>query len=78
MLVLETNPIPKVDVTGIGNEVFDAMPIMQCSGVVETADKGRIIFIMSQYTHCGSGRMIHSKNQMEAFECLVLSIPDYS
>ena len=49
------------------------MPIVQCAGVLETADKGRIILIMIQYTHCGSGKMIHSKNQMEAFECLVFN-----
>ena len=63
MLVLETNPITKVDVTGIGNEVFNAMPIMQCAGIVETADKGKIILILSQYAQYGSGKMIHSKNK---------------
>ena len=70
--ILETDPLAKVDVTGIGDEVFKAMPIVQCAGLVQTMDKGKIIFIMSQYAQQKSGRTIHSKNQMESFGCHVL------
>ena len=71
MMILKTEPIAKIDVAGIGNEVFDAMSIMQSAGLADTADEGRIILIMSQYGHHGSGKMIHSKNQMEAFGCCI-------
>ena len=70
--ILETDPLAKVDVTDIGDEVFKAMPIVQCAGLVQTMDKGKIIFIMSQYAQHKSGRTIHSKNQMESFGCHVL------
>ena len=69
--ILETDPITKVNVTGIGNEVFDSMPIVQCTGLVETIDEGNIILIMSQYTHHPSGKTIHSKNQLESFRCCI-------
>ena len=28
----------KVDVTGIGEEVFNSMPIIQCAGIIETVN----------------------------------------
>ena len=70
--ILKTDPLAKVDVTSIGDEVFKAMPIVQCAGLVETMDKGQIILIVSQYTQCKSGKTIHSKNQMESFGCCLL------
>ena len=49
--ILEIDPIAKVDITGIGSKVFEAMPVVQCTGLVETMDEGRIIIVMSQYAH---------------------------
>ena len=69
--ILKTDPLAKVDVMGIGDKVFDAMPIVQCAGLVDTANEGTIVTNMCQYAHHGTGKTIHSKNQMEAFGCLI-------
>ena len=69
--ILETDPLSKVDVPGIGNKVFTAMSIIHCAGLIEMVDEGKLILIMSQYAHCPSGKIIHSKNQLESFGCHV-------
>ena len=57
--ILEIDLITKVYVMGIGEEVFEAMPVVQCAGLVETTDEGKIILIMSQYALYKSGKTIH-------------------
>ena len=49
--VLATIPHSFVDITGVGGEVLQRLPIVQSASLVHTIDEGPIILIMSQYDH---------------------------
>ena len=69
VLILETDPTAKVDVTGVTDRIFESMPIVQCTALVDTIDEGKIIIIMLQYAQGLDSKTIHSKNQLEHFGC---------
>ena len=64
---LSTIPHAHVDITGVGGDVMEKLPLVQCASVVETIDEGKIILIMSQYAHKPDSKTIHSKSQVEHF-----------
>ena len=74
VMILKADPIATVNITGISNKVFDNMPIVQCTSLVKTADKGKIVLIMSQYDLHGSSKTIHSNNKLKAFGCHVFDL----
>ena len=49
--LLTTVPHAHVDITGVGGDVLQRLPLVQCTSVVDTIDKGAIILILSQYAH---------------------------
>ena len=49
LCILTTVPHAYVDITGVGGDVMQHLPIVQCASVVETIDKGKIVLIMWQY-----------------------------
>ena len=49
--VLATVPHAFIDITSVGGEVLQCLPIVQCTSTVETVDEGPIVLIMSQYAH---------------------------
>ena len=65
--ILSTTPHPHVDITSVGGNVMERLPLVQCALVVETIDEGKIILIMSQYAHKPDSKTIHSKSQVEHF-----------
>ena len=65
--ILSTTPHAHVDITGVGGDVMERLPLVQCASVVETIDEGKIILIMSQYAHKPDSKTIHSKSQVEHF-----------
>ena len=65
--ILSTIPHAHVDSTGVGGDVMEMLPLVQCASVVETIDEGKIILIMSQYAHKPDSKTIHSKSQVEHF-----------
>ena len=65
--VLATIPHSFVDITGVGGEVLQRLPIVQSASLVHTIDEGPIILIMSQYAHKPDSKSIHSKSQIEHF-----------
>ena len=69
--VLATVPHAHVDITGVGGSVLEWLPLVQCASIVDTVDEGKIILIMSQYTHKPNSKTIHSKSQIESFGSLV-------
>ena len=69
--VLATVPHAFIDITSVGREVLQCLPIVQCASTVETIDQGPIVLIMSQYTHKPDSKSIHSKSQVEHFGGLV-------
>ena len=69
--VLATVPHAFVDITGVGREVLQCLPIVQCASAVETINEGPIVLIMSQYAHKPNSKSIHSKSQVEHFGGLV-------
>ena len=69
--VLATVPHTFVAITGVGREVLQCLPIVQCASTVGTIDEGPIVLIMSQYAHKADSKSIHSKSQVEHFGGLV-------
>ena len=67
MCILATVPHAFVDITGVGGEVLQHLPIIQCASIVHTVDEGPIILIMSQYAQKPHSKTIHSKSQIEHF-----------
>ena len=65
--ILATVPHAFVDITGVGGEVLQRLPIVQGASLVHTIDEGPIILIMSQYAHKPDSKSIHSKSQIEHF-----------
>ena len=49
--LLATVPHAHVDITGVGGDVLQRLPLVQCASVVDTIDKGPTILILSQYAH---------------------------
>ena len=69
--VLLVTPQAFVDITGVGGEMLQHLPIVQCASVVETVDEGPIVLIMSQYAHKPDSKSIHSKSQVKHFGGIV-------
>ena len=69
--LLATVPHAHVDITGVGGDVLQHLPLVQCASVVDTIDEGAIILILSQYTHKPDAKTIHSKSQVEHFGGIV-------
>ena len=69
--ILATVPHAFVDITGIGGEVLQCLPIVQGASIVHTVDEGPVILIMSQYAHKPDSKSIHSKSQIEHFRGVV-------
>ena len=63
--ILATVPHAFVDITGMGGEVLQRLPIVQGASLVHTIDKEPIILIISQYAHKPDSKWIHSKSQIE-------------
>ena len=51
MHILATVHHAFVDITGIGGEALQCLPIIQGASIVHTVDEGPVILIMSQYAH---------------------------
>ena len=62
--VLSIVPHAHVDITGVGGDVMEWLPLVQCASMVETIDEGKIVLIMSQYAHKPDAKTIHSKSQV--------------
>ena len=60
-----------VDITGVGGDILQRLPLVQCASMVDTIDEGPIILILSQYAHKPSAKTIHSKSQVEHFGRIV-------
>ena len=56
---LATVPHVHVDITGIGRDILQWLPFIQCASMVDTIDKGPIILILSQYAHKPNAKTIH-------------------
>ena len=69
--VLAIIPHAHVDITGVGGDVMEWLPLVQCASMVETIDEGKIVLIMSQYAHKPDAKTIHSKSQVEHFSGMV-------
>ena len=69
--ILATVPHVFVDITGVGGEVLQQLPIVQGASLIHTIDKGHVIRIMSQYAHKPDSKSIHSKSQIENFRGVV-------
>ena len=69
--VLSTVPHAHVDITGVGGSIMERLPLVQRASGVDTIDEGRIVLIMSQYTHKPDSKTIHSKSQLEHFGSIV-------
>ena len=41
VLILETDPIAKVDITSITNGILESMPIVQCTALADAIDEGK-------------------------------------
>ena len=58
--VLSIIPHAHVDITGVGGDVMERLPLVQCASTVRTIDEGKIVLIMSQYAHKPDAKTIHS------------------
>ena len=65
--ILAMVPHAFVDITGVGGEVLQQLPIVQGASLVRTIDEGPVILIMLQYAHKPDSKSIHSKSQIEHF-----------
>ena len=74
--VLSIVPHAHVDITGVGGDVMERLllPLVQCASTVETIDEGKIVLIMSQYTHKPAAKTIHSKSQVKHFGGMVYDL----
>ena len=57
--ILAMVPHAFVDITGVGGEVLQWLPIVQGVSLVHTINEGPIILIMSQYAHKPDSKLIH-------------------
>jgi hypothetical protein len=73
--VIETT-LSKADVTGIADHAVIDLPISTVAGLIETSN-GCIIGIFHQYAHLGTGKTIHSTNQLKSFGLQVIDTPRY-
>ena len=69
--VLSTIPHAHVDITGVGRDVMEQLPLVQCASVVDTLNEGKVVLIMLQYMHKPDAKTIHSKSQLEHFRGMV-------
>ena len=69
--LLATVPHAHVNITGIGGDVLQRLPLVQCASMVDTIDEGPIILILSQYAHKLDTKTIHLKSQVEHFGGIV-------
>ena len=69
--VLATILHAHVDIMGIGGTIIEHLPLVQCASVVETVNEGKVVLIMSQYTHKPDSKTIHSKSQVKHFGGMV-------
>ena len=65
--LLATVPHAHVDITGVGGDILQWLPLIQCASMVDTIDEGPIILILSQYAHKPDAKTIHLKSQVEHF-----------
>ena len=65
--ILATVPHAFVDITGVGGEVLQRLPIVHGASLVHMIDEGPIILIMSQYAHKSNSISNHSKSQIAHF-----------
>ena len=63
--ILATVPHAFVNITGVGGEVLQRLPIVQGASLIHTVDEEPAILIMSQYAHEPDSKSIHSKSQIE-------------
>ena len=69
--LLGTVPHAHVDLTDVGGDILQRLPLVQCASVADTIDEGPIILILSQYAHKPDAKTIHSKSQVEHFGGIV-------
>ena len=62
------------DVSGLAEHAVTDLPIVTAAGVI-ISSQGPIIGIFHQYAHFGSGKTIHSINQMRRFGIDICDIP---
>jgi hypothetical protein len=58
--------LQSADVTGLAEHAVKDLPIATVASVIETS-RGKIIAVFHQYAHLGTGKTIHSTNQMRHF-----------
>ena len=67
-ILMSFPPYPMlIDITGVGGDVMEHLPLVQCTSLIETINEGNIIILMSQYAHKPDSKTIHSKLQLEHF-----------
>jgi hypothetical protein len=71
--VIETS-LNKADVTGLAEHSVVDLPISTVAGLIETST-GPVIGIFHQYAHLGTGKTIHSTNQIKAFGLEIIETP---
>jgi hypothetical protein len=71
--VIETT-LNHADVSGLADHSVTDLPIATVAGVLSTS-QGPIIGIFHQYAHLGSGKTIHSANQMRHFGVDICEVP---
>ena len=64
--VIETT-LNKAYVTGLAEHSAADLPISPVAGLIETSSGPITIGIFHQYAHLGTGRTIHSTNQLKSF-----------
>ena len=69
--ILPTVPHAFIDISGVGGEVLQQLPIIQGASLIHTVDEGPVILIMSQYANKPGSNSIHSKCQIEHFRGVV-------
>ena len=62
------------DVNGFGDHAVQNLRIVTAAACIETT-KGTIIGIFHQYAHLGTGKTIHSTNQMRRFGLSICDLP---
>jgi hypothetical protein len=71
--VIETT-LNHADVSGLADHSVTDLPIATVAGVLSTS-QGPIIGVFHQYAHLGSGKTIHSANQMRHFGVDICEVP---
>ena len=54
------------DITGVGEESINTLPLLTCSGTVHKT-QGPVVLIMNQYAYYGKGSTVHSVGQVSHF-----------